>query len=106
MKKSVTNTFVATHALGIIITNSDYSKTEFKYLEEAIEDHETILEHFEDIGVKEVIQVKDSYAAFRRCWLALEERVEKAHNSKGAVKLMVYIYNAGHGVMFGGSPLT
>ncbi len=66
----------------------------------------TIKEHFKDIGIEEVIEVEDSLDAYRVGMSKLEIKARAAHASKGAIKLFVYIYNASHGVMYGGSTLV
>jgi hypothetical protein len=68
--------------------------------------HKTIREHFKDLGIEEFIEVEDSLDAYTECWAKLYKYAKAAHDSKGTIKAMVYIYNAGHGVMFGGSVLT
>ncbi len=68
--------------------------------------HVTIREHFKDLGIEEFIEVEDSRDAYIKCWAKLDKYARAAHDSKGTMKAMVYIYNAGHGVMFNGSILT
>ena len=108
MEKSVSNTFLATHAIGVIIAISNYSKTSAEYqdLLEVKENLFSIREHYQDLGIEQVIEVKDSLDAYKECCTALEKHARAAHASKGTMKILVYIYNASHGVMFGGSTMT
>ena len=108
MEKSVSNTFLATHAIGVIIAISNYSKTspEYQDLLEVKDNLLSIREHYQDLGIEQVIEVKDSLDAYKECCTALEKHARAAHASKGTMKILVYIYNASHGVMFGGSTMT
>ena len=36
----------------------------------------------------------------------LKSKAKAAHESKGTVRLLVYVYYAGHGIMYGGSTKT
>ena len=51
----VSYTFEATDALGVIISNSDYSKTEYDDLKEVIDNHATMLELFKTLRIEDVI---------------------------------------------------
>jgi len=67
----VSNTFEANQALGVIITNSDYSKTQYDDLDEVKDNHDTIKWHFGDLKLDEIIEVKNSINALRECFRTL-----------------------------------
>ncbi len=66
----------------------------------------SIREHYQDFGIEQVIEVEDSLDAYKECCTALEKHARAAHASKGTMKILVYIYNASQGVMFGGLTMT
>ena len=47
----VSYTFNASHAVGVIITNSDYSKTEHKDLKEVKDNHATMKKLFKTLKI-------------------------------------------------------
>jgi hypothetical protein len=92
--------FKATEALGFIITVADYKKAGLYDIPEVVENRETIKKTFDMLGISEVIECTDGT---RQEYLdklkKVYERIESAHKSQGARKLLLFIYIAGHGVM-------
>lgn len=60
-----------------------------KDLLEVKDNHVKIREPFKHPLIEEVIEVKDSITAFKRCSFKLEERTEAANASKGTMKIMI-----------------
>ncbi len=86
----------------MIIAISNYSKTrpEYQDLLEVKDNLLSIREHYQDLGIEQVIEVEDSLDAYKECCTVLENYARTAHASKGTMKILVNIYNASHGVMF------
>ena len=52
--------FNATHATGLIVTNSEYDKIGMENLDGVKDNFVTMKRHFDFLGIKDVIEVTDS----------------------------------------------
>jgi len=62
--------------------------------------------HFDFLGIKEVIEVRDSFEDFDNAFAKIHIRAINADRDKGATKLLIYTYFAGHGCMYNGATMT
>lgn len=80
------------------MTNSQYDKIQMNDLEEVKENHQRMKRHFAYLGIEEVIEAEDSHEKFEHSFTKIRIKVEQAFLSK--IKLFLYVYYAGHGVMY------
>ena len=71
-----------------------------------IENHQTFKEHLNDLGIEEVIEAEDSLEKYRKGLNEIRIRAIRAHLSGGKIKLLIYVYYAGHGIMYAGHTMT
>ena len=71
-----------------------------------IENHQTFKEHLNDLRIEEVIEAEDSLEKYRKGLNEIRIRAIRAHDSKGKIKLLIYVYYAGHGIMYAGHTMT
>jgi hypothetical protein len=71
-----------------------------------IENHLTFKDHLHDLGIEEVIEAEDSLDKYKKGLNEILIRAVRAHDSGGKIKLLIYVYYAGHGVMYAGHTMT
>ena len=70
------------------------------------ENHNTFKEHLHDLGIEEVIEAEDSLENYKKGLNKILIRAVEAHDGAGKIKLLIYVYYAGHGIMYAGHPMT
>jgi len=80
-------------------------ETEFADLPDVKKNRKAFLEHFGQLGIEEVIEAEDSREQYREGLERLRVKAFEAHKSKGKIKLFIYVYYSGHGIMYGGATM-
>ena len=95
--------FIATHAIALAVTNSEYDKIKLDKLESVVKDRENYYELFKAIGINHVIKAEDSYEDYVKGLDLLKPELTKAHNPIHNMKLFIFVVLSSHGVLSGGS---